>query len=35
MIKNEEVIGRVKEAAMDMLERRIDAEVNNILQRGR
>lgn len=35
MIKNEEVIGRIKEAAADMLERRIDAEVNNILQRGR
>lgn len=35
MIKNEEVISTIKEAAADMLERRIDAEVNNILQRGR
>lgn len=35
MIKNEEVISTIKEAAAEMLERRIDAEVNNILQGGR
>lgn len=35
MIKNEEVIGRVKEAAMEMLQKRIDAEINNILQGGK
>lgn len=35
MLKNDEVISQVKEKAAEMLERRIDAEVNNILQGGR
>ena len=35
MIKNDEVLGNIQDAASEMLERRIDAEVNNILQGGR
>lgn len=35
MMKNERVIGKVQEKAMETLEKRLDAEVNNILQRGR
>ena len=35
MIKNEEVISTIQDAAAETLEKRIDAEVNNILQGGR
>ena len=35
MIKNDGVLGNIQDAASEMLERRIDAEVNNILQGGR
>lgn len=34
MIKNEEVIERIQKEATETLEKRIDAEINNILQRG-
>lgn len=34
MIKNDEVIERVQKEATETLEKRIDAEINNILQRG-
>ncbi len=34
MIKNEEVLRKIQQEAADMLEKRIDAEINNILQRG-
>lgn len=35
MIKNDEVMEHIQDAASEMLERRISAEVNNILRRGR
>lgn len=34
MIKNDEVIERIQKEATETLEKRIDAEINNILQRG-
>jgi len=34
MIKNEEVIEKIQNEAADTLEKRIEAEINNILQRG-
>lgn len=34
MVKNEEVIERIQKEATETLEKRIDAEINNILQRG-
>lgn len=34
MIKNEEVIERIQKESTETLEKRIDAEINNILQRG-
>lgn len=34
MVKNEEIISQIRERALETLEKRIDAEVNNILQRG-
>lgn len=34
MIKNEEVIEKIQKEATETLEKRIDAEINNILQRG-
>ena len=34
MIKNEEIIGRIQKEASETLEKRIDAEINNILQGG-
>ncbi len=34
MIKNEKIIGRIQEEASETLEKRIDAEINNILQGG-
>ncbi len=34
MMKNDDVLDRIKEEASGMLAKRIDAEINNILQRG-
>ncbi|MCI8993165.1 MAG: hypothetical protein HFG80_10685 [Eubacterium sp.] len=34
MVKNEEVLEKIKKEAAETLEKRIEAEVNNILQRG-
>lgn len=34
MIKNEEVLGKIQKESSDTLEKRIDAEINNILQGG-